>query len=227
MKHISLFLAFLIGTSSFGYAMRPHVSCGILVSASASLFVTLFLWFWLSSYTAYSVQIAIPFYGLLVDSMLVAQHDKIEEHIWIGGINTASQLPLLQDMGITHVLAVTQYGEQARFHADSFTYHIINIHDYRSSHLLPHLHAAADFIHGALEAKGTVYIHCNVGRSRSATTLAAYLMKYRGKTVEEALAYMRVHRPVCPNSGFLSQLALFYEDLNPPSSKAPSRGTLK
>ncbi len=45
-------------------------------------------------------------------------------------------------------------------------------------------------------AKGPVYIHCKSGKGRSAAVVAAYLMKYQGKTLDEAIAIVQRDRPI-------------------------------
>jgi predicted protein tyrosine phosphatase len=44
----------------------------------------------------------------------------------------------------------------------------------------------ARFIHAQIQAGRSVYVHCRAGCGRSSTVIAAYLMKYRGMTIEEA-----------------------------------------
>lgn len=48
------------------------------------------------------------------------------------------------------------------------------------------LNQAADFINAQLDAGKNVYVHCRAGRGRSAMAVAAYLIKYRKKSVEDA-----------------------------------------
>ncbi len=51
----------------------------------------------------------------------------------------------------------------------------------------------ADAIHQGLQ-DGNVYVHCRGGVGRSATAVAAYLMKYEGKSIVEACAWIKGHR---------------------------------
>ncbi|CAM1299941.1 Uncharacterised protein g2562 [Pycnogonum litorale] len=62
--------------------------------------------------------------------------------------------------------------------------------------------------------QGAVLVHCISGISRSATIMAAYIMKKYGIGVYEALIRLREKHPVsCPNDGFMKQLKL-YERMN-------------
>lgn len=61
----------------------------------------------------------------------------------------------------------------------------------------------ADAIHAAREAGKTVLVHCAVGRSRSATTVIAFLVKHRGMPLLEAASTVKAARSLAfPNLGF-------------------------
>lgn len=50
-------------------------------------------------------------------------------------------------------------------------------------------------------------VHCVVGASRSAATIAAWMMAARDIALDDAVAQLRAVRPICaPNAGFLEQL---------------------
>ncbi|XP_061905592.1 dual specificity protein phosphatase 26-like isoform X2 [Entelurus aequoreus] len=66
--------------------------------------------------------------------------------------------------------------------------------------------AAADFISMALSRGGKVLVHCQVGVSRSATLVLAYLMLKQRLTLVEAICAVKENRGVTPNRGFLRQL---------------------
>ena len=54
---------------------------------------------------------------------------------------------------------------------------------------------------------GKVLVNCLKGMSRSSTVVLAYLMLRKNMTAMDALTVVRRHREVCPNDGFLQQLA--------------------
>ncbi|KAL3479718.1 protein-tyrosine phosphatase-like protein [Aspergillus californicus] len=56
------------------------------------------------------------------------------------------------------------------------------------------------------EEEGAVLIHCVMGRSRSPTVLAGYLMRKLELGVEVVLKHIRRRRQVCPNLNFMEQL---------------------
>ncbi|MDP6490989.1 MAG: dual specificity protein phosphatase family protein [Kiritimatiellia bacterium] len=58
------------------------------------------------------------------------------------------------------------------------------------------LREAVDFMHGRIAEGDTVYVHCKVGYSRTATVVGAYLMAAGlCETVEDALGVLRSARP--------------------------------
>ncbi|KAF8868859.1 protein-tyrosine phosphatase-like protein [Mucidula mucida] len=112
---------------------------------------------------------------------------------------------LRQKHGITHVLSVLE--EDMSVSLDSERHLIVKVKDNESADLISHFPATCEFIDDALTAGGRVLVHCALGLSRSPTVIAAYLIRKRGLSVEEALALIRKSRElIMPNDGFLKQL---------------------
>lgn len=64
-----------------------------------------------------------------------------------------------------------------------------------------------EFIESTREQGGRILVHCYQGKSRSCAVCCAYLMKYRGHSLESALKLVREVRPIAsPNSGFMASL---------------------
>ena len=79
--------------------------------------------------------------------------------------------------------------------------------DVPHENLVPHLDNATLFIHEAVSSGGKVFVHCMAGVSRSATVLAAYLIRFHGLSPDEAIALLIERRPIVnPNPGFRKQL---------------------
>ncbi|KIM38743.1 hypothetical protein M413DRAFT_51531, partial [Hebeloma cylindrosporum] len=86
----------------------------------------------------------------------------------------------------------------------------ISVEDTEYEDLLIHLPKTCRFIEDALERGGRVLVHCVMGVSRSATVVAAFLMKTRGTTAPEAIRHIKHRRPqIHPNYGFIKQLDAF------------------
>lgn len=49
----------------------------------------------------------------------------------------------------------------------------------------------------AEKAKGAVAVHCLAGLGRTGTLIGMYLMKHKGFTGREVIAWLRICRPVC------------------------------
>jgi dual specificity phosphatase 12 len=135
--------------------------------------------------------------------------EVLDGKLWIGTIVAAQDLDILNDHRITHVVSFTQFGEQANFHKDRIKYHTVLIHDLASSNIGQFLTDAVSFIQSALSNPAyRVLVHCNQGRSRSATIVAAYLIS-TGKcsSAQDAFRFLKIRRPcVNPNHGFQRQL---------------------
>jgi Dual specificity phosphatase, catalytic domain len=70
--------------------------------------------------------------------------------------------------------------------------------------VLPHI---LPYIHERLLCGKNILIHCSAGKSRSVTIVAAYLIKYKGMTYNDAMNLIEEKRPVAyPNEGFKNVL---------------------
>jgi dual specificity phosphatase 12 len=67
---------------------------------------------------------------------------------------------------------------------------IIPINDTEYENIIDYLLPACQFIDDALASGGCVLVHCVMGISRSATVVAAYLMKKQSISAEQALAFL-------------------------------------
>ncbi len=74
------------------------------------------------------------------------------------------------------------------------TYHEVDALDHLSLNL-EQMHDSADFIHEELNQNKRVYVHCRAGIGRSATAIAAYLIKYQNMSLAEALITVKTSRP--------------------------------
>lgn len=145
--------------------------------------------------------------------------EVVDGRVWLGDLSSAWDSALLRRLGITHVVAVTQFGRCAAFYEGQEAapaYHIVRIQDVPEADLGQHLDAAVDFMAAAL-ATGPdtrILVHCNRGRSRSVTTLAAYLVREHRMAPVAAIEHIKACRAVaCPNPGFVDQLQLYADRL--------------
>uniref|UniRef100_A0A665TVD6 Dual specificity protein phosphatase n=1 Tax=Echeneis naucrates TaxID=173247 RepID=A0A665TVD6_ECHNA len=114
-------------------------------------------------------------------------------------------------LGITHIVNAAQGRQRVntgpRFYRDmTLDYYGVEADDAIDFILSPFFYPTARYIRAALAMGGRVFVHCLMGVSRSATLVLAFLMIAEGLTLKEAVAAVRSHRDICPNSGFLQQL---------------------
>jgi len=151
--------------------------------------------------------------------------------LYIGGLYALYQTDLIRAAGITHVLSVIDYDPkiQERF-ADLKLKHLhIYANDHPNEDLLQHFDQSVKYIDEAIQevhddprkglgsdvseqqkSGGGVFVHCAMGKSRSATLVVAYLMWKYGLGATAALEQVCEGRPVCdPNPGFKEQLEVW------------------
>lgn len=140
--------------------------------------------------------------------------DMIEPNLYLTGEYEASDINVLKKHKITHILTINDFPLNPRI-KDTLTHlriKYIRLPDATSSDLLSYFDETYEFIREGL-MRGAVLVHCQMGVSRSATVIIAYLMKKYRIGYREALDKVRAKRYVYPNPGFVSQLQK-YKDLN-------------
>ncbi|KAF9463677.1 protein-tyrosine phosphatase-like protein [Collybia nuda] len=131
----------------------------------------------------------------------------LKGQIYIGNLSAARSIEYRKKYGITHTISVCpEYPSTGPNHL------AITIEDTEYDDILVHLPKACQFIQRALEEGGKVLVHCVMGISRSATVVAAFLMKTRKLSRSAAVRFIKQRRPqVHPNYGFIKQLEIFAE----------------
>jgi len=131
--------------------------------------------------------------------------------LYIGGLMALHQRPeLFEQANITHIVSVLDF---TIYEAGPFGQHkriMIQVDDDPNENLLRRFRETNSFIDDALREGGGVFVHCAMGKSRSATVVCAYLMWKDGVSPHEALKQLCEGRPVCsPNPGFMEQLEIY------------------
>jgi atypical dual specificity phosphatase len=132
----------------------------------------------------------------------------IPELLWLGPKAAASDIRELQALGITDII-IASATITPRF-PGCFNYKKIAVDDVPSADIATFFEDCIVFLEAASQSNRRVLVHCNQGVSRSATLVAAYIMKSQKKTAKEALDFIKTRRYVAnPNSGFRLQLSAF------------------
>lgn len=119
--------------------------------------------------------------------------NELSPRIWIGRRLSHQECALAVGRGVTAVLDLTaEFSEADPFLAvDYLNLPVLDLTAPSPEQLVE----AALFIHERAE-KGTVYVHCKVGYSRTAAAVGAYLLRYGGaRDVDEVVAKLQKARP--------------------------------
>ena len=139
--------------------------------------------------------------------------DKVPRagNIYIGGLHALYQKPdLFAAAGITHIVSALDFDIYEAGAFSQYKHLHIRLDDDPNENLLQYFEESNGFIEDALQSGGAVFVHCAMGKSRSATLICAHLMKKYGVTSDQALMQVCEGRPVCdPNPGFKSQLVVY------------------
>ena len=129
--------------------------------------------------------------------------DQIIPQLWLGGApHYPRDYKFLLENGIMAVLNIRAEREDDvnLYRQHDIVYKQLKVLDVTvpSEEMIE---AGVEFVRQQVEDGRTVLIHCAKGRGRSATILAAYLMRYEGMSVEEANQTMKGVRPLTKLEG--------------------------
>ncbi|KAG0334779.1 dual specificity phosphatase 12 [Podila horticola] len=145
---------------------------------------------------------------MLFPGNMMREMQEILPGLYLSGATPAESLAYLQEMGITHIIQVTDINTP-RFPGE-FMYKLICVPDMEETNLIKHFPDTFKFISEALAKEGKVLVHCAAGASRSVTVICAYLMKTQNMSAADALSHVQALRPIAgPNDGFMTQLNLY------------------
>ncbi|SZE99827.1 unnamed protein product [Blumeria hordei] len=135
------------------------------------------------------------------------------DDIFVGGVCALSRTLELRNAGITHIVSVFKSDSRTVKDCEGFKHLTIEVDDLENENILQSFEKSGNWIESALKERGKVFVHCAMGRSRSVTTVLAYLLRKTPQlSVQEALSMLRDSYPLAePNSGFMAQLELYRE----------------
>ncbi|KAI7827072.1 dual specificity phosphatase, partial [Gamsiella multidivaricata] len=130
-------------------------------------------------------------------------------HLYLGAEHNAMDVNTLSRLGITAVLNIvkTMHGGSIHYKNLSWTHHQRNLQS--------EFPMAFAFIEDVKSMGGKVLVHCQLGVSRSASLVIAYVMKTLQLSLTDAYEYVKSHSSVIsPNMSLMYQLAEFGKSLN-------------
>jgi hypothetical protein len=119
------------------------------------------------------------------------------DFMWLGSGRDASDLEMLVEHKITHILNVAD--DVPNYFPGRFTYRNLNVADFGSDPGISRVFESAfEFIQHVQSCNGRVLIHCAAGVNRSATVVVASIMHFHGKSLREAFEFVLKKRRIYP-----------------------------
>jgi protein-tyrosine phosphatase len=143
--------------------------------------------------------------------------NEIEPLLYLGSVDAFKDKKFVSKIdavvSITRI-ATEDFGLPSRISVQNKNHLDICLADHEDSDISQHFDESYEFITNHILEGHSVFVHCAAGISRSATLVAAYLMRVNKWTAYEALSLLKEKRPcIRPNDGFLEQLLLFEKNL--------------
>ena len=145
---------------------------------------------------------------------------EINGTVYLGARPNRERVDELKAAGVTHVVSCLAEDERSQmaFLRQDFEHLFLGVHDGMHHDIAETFSQFFDFAAAAIagDPKAKLFVHCEVGVSRSATLVTALLMKTEGLSFFDAVCRVRSKRfQVLPNIGFASQLQRLEHELQP------------
>jgi protein-tyrosine phosphatase len=142
-----------------------------------------------------------------LDAHCILQPTLVRGGLYLGseGFGQRSNRARLQDLQIYLIVNVTP--RCPNYHQDHIPYIRVAVNDEPSAPLGDWFDGVVERMEQVLVARKSVYVHCQMGISRSSSLVLAYLMRFHHLSLEAAHQLTKERRPVvAPNIGFWKQL---------------------
>ena len=134
---------------------------------------------------------------------------EVVNNLFLGDKNTARNYSEIEKAGVSLVVSVGGGCLQLPGGVEHVRLHV---RDDNQDSLLQHLHDVVKLIEQHVTDGDGVLVHCQAGVSRSPAVVMGYLIRYRGSTVEEALATVRRVRPRArPREKLMDELHEYFQ----------------
>lgn len=154
---------------------------------------------------------------------------KILDFLYLGNAHDALNATFLAAANITTVINLSNEEYWSVLpHVVVRSFNVADLSSFPISNVFQDCSRIIDKVRWAwrTDRSSSILVHCQKGKSRSATVVAAYLIDKNGWTVAETLDYLTLRRPIVePNLGFVDQLKTFQEGLGS-EARTLARGSL-
>ena len=131
---------------------------------------------------------------------------QISSHLFMSGYESATNLEMLKEKQINHIINLTAHKTQNMFEK-SFTYSNYNIEDNSEFDLKNVLNDIIVDISKHVATGRKVLVHCKMGISRAPSIILAFMIRMQGKDYDNAYDELSLINPkISPNLGFLMLL---------------------
>jgi protein-tyrosine phosphatase len=154
--------------------------------------------------------------------MILDCNEIIPDRMWVGSYIRLEDVSLLRQMGITSILSLQTDQDFAQYNVPikkllksyaqaDIEFRRVPTPDFDRQSLLFHLPEAVEELEKALAPRwAKVYVHCTAGINRGPTLAAAYLIKARGLSAQQAYDHIHARRHCGP---YLSTLEEYERNL--------------
>jgi len=138
--------------------------------------------------------------------------DKICDYLYLGDSADAIDLDTLNENKIVTIINCTY--EIKNHYPGRFQYRKLHVDDDSTEKIEIFFDQISDIIKKRIRKKEAVFVHCQMGMSRSVTIVIAYLMKHKIMSFKDAFTLVKGIRKIAqPNPSFIKQLENYEKKL--------------
>jgi protein-tyrosine phosphatase len=128
--------------------------------------------------------------------------------IYLGNKHNAHDDVFIKDNNIKYIINITL---DIPNKYNNITYYNYNIEDSCDDDIQKYFNDITSIINN--NKNNNILVHCRVGKSRSATVILAYLMKYENMTLKQSLDFVKSKKNIQPNICFFDNLIKYEYDI--------------
>ena len=149
----------------------------------------------------------------------MSDYDLILPGIFLGNIYSTRDEKFLKLNNIGYILSITN--NYIQVNKNKYKTLHLKLSDNPFTDIISYFDSTNRFIDEAVRKKIPIYIHCDMGISRSSSFLSAYLIYKYGKNFDSVYNFIKRKRDVVyPNYGFQAQLKLYEKLIGNENNKA-------